>query len=90
MPEGFPRVHVAQVHLDERNLDREQGVAQRDAGVREAGRVEDDERDVAGRRLVDALDQLGFGVALEAVRWWPNSAASCAMRSWICSSVTWP
>ena len=65
VPERLARVHVAQVHLDERDLHRQQRVAQRDARVREAGRVEDDERDVAGRRLVDALDQLGFGVALE-------------------------
>ena len=65
MPEGLARVHVGQVHLDERDLHREQRVAQRDAGVRETRGIEDDEGDVARRRLVDPADQLGLGVALE-------------------------
>ena len=65
MSERLARVHVAQVHLDERNLHREQRIAQRDAGVREARRIEENEGDVARRRLVDAADQLGLGVALE-------------------------
>ncbi len=62
--EGLARVHVAQVHLGERNLHREQGVAQGDARVREAGGVEDDEGHVPGRGLVDELDQLRLRVAL--------------------------
>ena len=65
VPERFPRVHVAQVHLDERDLHGEQRIAQRDARVGEAGGVEDDEGHVAGRRLVDPRDQLGLGIALE-------------------------
>ena len=47
------------------NLHGQQRVAQRDAGVREGRRVEDDEGDVARGRLLDAADQFGFGVALE-------------------------
>src|SRR5690606_33187957 len=62
--ERLARVHVAQVHFGERDLHREQGVTQRDAGVREAGRVEEDERYVAGGRLVNQLDQFRLGVAL--------------------------
>ena len=65
MAEGFPRLHVTQVHFDERDLHRQQRVAQRDAGVRERRRVEDDEGDVRRRRLVNARDQLVLGVALE-------------------------
>jgi hypothetical protein len=58
-------MHVAEVHLDERNLHREHGVPQRDARVRQACRVEQDERDVARWRLVDAPDQFGFRITLE-------------------------
>ena len=64
LPERFARVHVAQVDLDERDLHRQQRVAQCDAGVGEAGRIEEDEGDVAVRRLVDAVDEFGFRVAL--------------------------
>ena len=64
VPEGFARVHVAQVDLDERNPDRQQCVTECDARVRETGRVEDDVGDVAVWRLVDAVDQLSFRVAL--------------------------
>ena len=65
MTEGFPRVHVAQVHFDERDPDRQQGIAQGDARMRERCRIEDDECHVRSRRLVDTGDQLGLGVALK-------------------------
>src|SRR5688572_12584854 len=65
MAEGLPRMHVAQMHFDERNLHAQQRVAQRHAGVRERRRIEDDAGHVRSRRLVNASDQLRFGVALE-------------------------
>ena len=41
--ERLARVHVRQVHFDERDRDRRQRVAQRDAGMRERARVDQDE-----------------------------------------------
>ena len=66
LPETLARVHVREVHFDERDLYCEQGIAQRDARVREARGVEDDEGPVARGRLMYARDQLGFRVALES------------------------
>ena len=43
MTECLARVHVAQVHFDEGDLHRKQRIAKCDAGVRERGRIEDDE-----------------------------------------------
>src|SRR5918999_5730475 len=40
MTEALACVHVAQVHFDERDLHRQQRVAQRNARMRERGRVE--------------------------------------------------
>jgi hypothetical protein len=54
------------MHLDERNADAEQGVAQRHAGVGEGGGIDDDEGDAFRRGGVDTVDQGVFGVALEA------------------------
>ena len=54
--EFLPRVHIADVHLDERNADAEQGVAQRDAGMGEGARVQQDEVGLT-RTGVHAFDQ---------------------------------
>jgi|SRR5271168_2570042 len=52
MAKSFTREDVAQVHFDEGNIDRKQGVAQGDAGMRECSRIEDYEGNgVAFRRL---------------------------------------
>lgn len=58
--------HVGQMHLDERNADAEQGVAQRHAGVGEGGGIDDDEGDAFQTGGMDAIDQGVFGVALKA------------------------
>ena len=65
MAERFPRMHVTQVDFDERNLHAQQCIAQRHAGVRESGGIEDDAGDVRGRRIVNAADDLSLGIALE-------------------------
>ena len=63
--EILARMHVGQVDLDERDPHRQQGIAQRHAGVGEAGRVENDEIDVFVRRGVDVVEELVIGVGLE-------------------------
>ncbi len=63
--EGLAGVHVRQVHLDEGNRHRQQGVAQGDAGVGEGGRIDDDETYIVARGPMDGLDQHMFRVALD-------------------------
>ncbi len=45
MSKSFACEHVAQVNFDEGHGHREKGIAQRDAGVREGSRIDDDEGD---------------------------------------------
>ena len=46
--ERFAGMNIRQVHFDEGNLHREQCIPQRDAGVGERGRIDDDEADILG------------------------------------------
>jgi len=54
------------VHLDEWQARGENRIAQRDARVSEGRRVDDQEGHPLRASLVDALDELVLGVALEA------------------------
>ena len=65
MAEGFARVNVGKMNFDERDGGGRQRIAQRDAGVGVARRVDDYEVDVIVRGLVDAVDQGAFVVVLE-------------------------
>src|SRR4030042_2980769 len=65
MAEGFARVNVGKMNFDERDGGGRQRIAQRDAGVGVARRVDDDEVDVIVRSLVDAVDQGALGVVVE-------------------------
>ena len=63
---GFALVDIGDVHLHERDGHAGQGIAQRDAGVGQAARVDDDIVDTFLRgRCVDAVDQRPFVVALK-------------------------
>ena len=64
VPERLARRGVGQVDLDERSLHPQQRVPQRDARVREAGRVDDRDVEVA---LVQPVDQRALMVRLEEV-----------------------
>jgi len=66
VPKLFPGERIAQVNLDKRNLNSEQGVAQRDAGVREATRVQDDEFDPVDLGFLHPVNEFMFGIALKA------------------------
>src|ERR1700722_6076398 len=58
--------HVAEVHLDERHVHRETGVAQGDAGVREARRIHDDEPNAFVLRGMNLGNQLMLCIALKS------------------------
>ena len=58
-------VHVRQVNFDERNRHRSERVAQRYTRMREAGRIDQDERGAVGARVLHALDEWAFRVGLE-------------------------
>ena len=64
MPEFLAREDIAQVHFDEWNAYSEKRIAQRDAGMRETARVDDDEGNLLTLCRVYFIDQLVFGVAL--------------------------
>ena len=90
--ERFARMHVGQMHFDERNLHRGQCVAQGDAGMRERAGIDQDDRGAIFAGGVDAVDQLVLGVGLEAdasrmpgcARLSPRASASMS------ASVAWP
>ncbi len=64
MAKRFPRQRLTQVHFDKRQPHCQQGITQGDAGVRERSRIEHDAADVLIAALLNALDQLMFGVVL--------------------------
>src|SRR5258708_1103245 len=66
MAKSRPAMDVGQMHLDERYGDPRERIAQRHARMRGTGRVDDDENDSLGLRLVDPVDQLSLEIALEA------------------------
>src|SRR5688572_1062791 len=65
LPEGFARVDVGQVDFYERDSGRRQGIAQCDAGVREAGRIDEDVCSFVAFRGMYTVYQGGLRVALE-------------------------
>ncbi len=68
LAEFFARMHIRQVDLDERYLRREEGIANRDAGVGIGRRIDDDEVDLVGSGLLDAIDDGAFTVRLEGLQ----------------------
>ena len=72
--EALASVDVGQVHLDEGDGHRSQGVAHGDAGMRVGSGVDDDERGPVGTGGLDAVDQRAFVVALEMVEGSPMPA----------------
>ena len=64
MPEFLAREHIAQMHLDEGHRNGEKGVAQGDARVREAARIDDDENDAVRACGLHPSDEFVLGVAL--------------------------
>ena len=65
LPEIFPRVHVADMNLNKGNVDSENRISYRDAGVCERARIEQNEVRIA---VLYAVDKFGFGVALQRLQ----------------------
>ncbi len=61
----FPGKRIAEMNLDKRNLNRQEGITQCNAGVRKATRIQDDKVDPVASGLLHAIDEFMFGVALE-------------------------
>lgn len=95
MPESVAREDVAQVHFDEWNAYSEKSVAQRDAGMGEAARIDDDEGSLVTLCRVYFIDQLMFGVALRRGEFMPERMGDllcpsfkilergCAIDTWL-------
>ena len=69
---GFPRMDVGQMYLDERYMYGSQRVPERHARMRKSRRIEDDKFDLLQLGLMDALDEVSLGVALEDVEFHPR------------------
>ena len=59
---------IAQVYFDERQRNRQQGIAQRDTGVRQSPRIQNQELHLFGLGGVHSGNQFVFGIALEGVQ----------------------
>ena len=90
MAECLARVHVRQVHLDERDRDRGQRIAQGNAGVGERARVDHDEGGAVLRRRVHAIDQLVSALDWKVASSWPDACAVAASSASIAASVVRP
>ncbi len=83
MPKLFTRENIAQVYLDERYGDAEQGIAQRDARMGKCARIEEYQFHGVLLRAMDLRDQFVFGIALQAQQL--DLARSCSRDSMSCS-----
>jgi len=63
----FPGKRIAQVHFDKRNLNSQKSIAQRNTRMRVATGVQDDKFNVVDGGLLDPVDELMFGITLEAI-----------------------
>lgn len=68
LAEFFAPMHIRQVDFDECYPRREEGIANRDAGVCIGRRVDDDEVDLVGPGLLDAIDDVALAVRLEGLQ----------------------
>src|SRR2546428_3399007 len=70
-PEWLPGIDVRQMHLDEGDLYRGEGVAKRHAGVGQPSRIDDNPRNALLLCPLNAFDQGPFVVALENLKGCP-------------------
>src|SRR3546814_10688416 len=66
MSEGLAPMNVGEMHLDQREADREEGIHDGDRGVRIGARIDYDAV-VAAARALDPSDQLALAVGLAAL-----------------------
>src|ERR1700677_4694968 len=77
LPKSLAREHVAQVNFDERQRDREKGIAQGDAGVRIARGIDDGDRDAIAFGGLNLAYQLMLGIALEGDQGMAAGSGQC-------------
>ena len=77
MPKFLPGKRIAQVHFDKRDLNSQEGISQRNTGMRETTGVQDDKFDVFGSGLLDPVDELMLGVTLKALQLMSKFTGDC-------------
>ncbi len=79
MPKILSGKSVAQMNFDERDLNRQQGVAQGNTRVRKGTRIQNNKFDLIGSGSLDAVDQFVLCIALKAVELVPE--LSCELNA---------
>lgn len=72
LPKILSGKSVAQMNFDKRDLNRQQGVAQRNARVRKGAWIQNDKIDLVSGGPLDTVDQLVLGIALIAIELVPQ------------------
>ena len=90
--EGLAGMDVGQVHLDEGDGHRQQGIAQGDAGMGEGRRVDEDEADALGCRAwwMASIRTCSALLWMNARRWPAASAPGLAAVAWMSARVSRP
>jgi len=76
------------MHFDKGNRDAGQGITQRDAGMRQAAGIDDDEGNFLLFRRMDAVDQRAFRIALEAFQLRTSGSGLLALNEDVVSSYS--
>jgi|GEM_PF-6242613 len=74
------RKRVAQVNFNKRNINGEKSIPNRNAGVRECTRINDYENDTVRIRLLHAIYNFMFCIALEALQLMPAVIGQIGQR----------
>ena len=68
MPKLLALKNVGQMHFDEWNAGRQQGISQCHTCVRESSRIDEDKLDLIGERFLHKIHKLMFGIALPGIQ----------------------
>lgn len=68
MPKALPRMHVGEVHLYEGKSHTNQGISQRNGGVRISPRIENNAVQALTQSQMNAIDERTFSIRLEVVQ----------------------
>ncbi len=72
VPKRLSSKRIAEMNLDKRNLNGQESISQGHARVRKAAGVQDDKIDVIGSRLLNAINEFVFCIALKANKLMPQ------------------
>ena len=76
MPERFALMNIGNMYFNEGNRHARQGIPQRDAGMRQSARIDDNSINAFGASLMDPVDQCPFMIALKRNQ---AGAGSCCL-----------